>query len=298
MDLLFACLILGIHGSLAYSLLDPSCVEYPRVSPLIYGGEATDILNNPWMVQILKAGRHHCGGSLITPQFILSAAHCQSKSNLTARLGYSGNSKRKVCSDGKCSSASVEINLDRTFVHPNHFNYLYYDIAIYRLERPVQFNAQIKPICVIRTFYRESQTMILQNVGRFNVTGWGLTSEGENSRVLQITSLAHLDRQFCTTTFRMNIDEDHICAGDVNTGTCNGDSGGPLSARMEFEGKVRPFLFGTTSYGAPGCRTASVFTSVMAFSDWISNVVYLNTPREDRSTNYFGQRRTRMYPNS
>ncbi|XP_017123251.1 trypsin-7 [Drosophila elegans] len=282
MKLLLACLIFAIHGSFAQNLIDPECMKFlPHgSSSKIYGGTSTDLLRNPWMVQILQIGYHMCGGSLITSQFVLTAAHCKSNYPMKVRLGGCKGGKPKYeCTSEYCNLISTEIDVAMMFSHPQYNEYHEYDIALILMAESVLYNAQIRPICLMKGTDIDSQWRFLKYVETFNVTGWGKTEWGENSNELQLANLYQLDKDHCSQLFRRNIDMPHICAGQSKASTCIGDSGGPLSAVMTFSDMARPFLFGLTSYGAPGCRAATVFTNVLSYSDWIEYIVENHTPR-------------------
>ena len=72
----------------------------------------------------------------------------------------------------------------------------------------------------------------------------------------------------------------NVCAGGEpvsGSGTCNGDSGGPLQCRAVDQSWVQ---VGITSYGTPMCGLANdpdVFTRVSAYVDWINNTLTQNT---------------------
>jgi len=65
----------------------------------------------------------------------------------------------------------------------------------------------------------------------------------------------------------------HICAGDSNSNTCSGDSGGPISVKIEINGTNRVAQLGIVSYGENTCRYYAVYTNVMHHINWILQVV-------------------------
>lgn len=111
-------------------------------------------------------------------------------------------------------------------------------------------------------------------VDKFSAYGWGRTESGQSSQILRKTTLYNLDRDVCGRQFPdMKIDRDHICAERAGASTCNGDSGGPLGARVIYHRDDKMIQFGIVSYGREICENATVFTNVMAHLDWIRNIV-------------------------
>jgi len=85
---------------------------------------------------------------------------------------------------------------------------------------------------------------VLKNILQFNTTGWGRTEARTNSPVLQQTSLTHYSLSYCSQYFGRQMDHTHICVGSSTSSTCSGDSGGPLTARLQFGREKRVILFG------------------------------------------------------
>ncbi|XP_041675861.1 serine protease grass [Drosophila eugracilis] len=281
MKCLVAWTFLVIHGSLAIHLLDPNCVKSQTgISYHIIHGQNADTKANQWMVQILLNGDHHCGGSLVTSRFVLTAAHCQSGLQLKARLiGRGGTTLDYDCSGDSCKPMSAEIDVDDMYIHPDYLSYHQNDIAMFRLAQSVNYTDLVRPICVVQFSYWEPDHYeLLNEITTFNVTGWGKTERGYNSPKLLSTSLYNLDRTFCLNIYWRKIGQSHICAGHAISATCTGDSGGPLSAERTFLGFSRTFLFGLTSYGIPSCDQPSVFTNVLYYSRWIGHIVDKYTP--------------------
>ena len=125
----------------------------------------------PWQALIIQTHklernrRRTCGGSLISNQWILTAAHCHSPEFEVDAIYLGLNSQR-------LRKNSVHRNAARIINYPqyNHRS-LRNDIALIELDKPVQYNAMIQPICL------SDGIGDLTQVYGF-VAGWGYTDLG------------------------------------------------------------------------------------------------------------------------
>ncbi|NNH61858.1 trypsin-like serine protease [Rhizobium laguerreae] len=255
----------------------------------VIGGQAAKKGEWPWQVKILapdpeQRGRFggHCGGSLIAPRWILTAAHCvtsgrSGKQDLFARdlLIVEGKSKidKVIAVDGpdKPGLAVEDVIIHEDFDRKVFAN----DIALIKLSEP----AKSKPAILASASDDEVEAAGHPAV----VTGWGYTKadHGWDDKYLptelQEVELPIVPRDDCRAAYRdssmrMNpIDERNVCAGYAEGGkdACQGDSGGPLVAQRPDK---RWIQLGIVSWGA-GCAEAEhygVYTRVAAFRDWIA----------------------------
>ncbi|MEH7870816.1 trypsin-like serine protease [Rhizobium laguerreae] len=255
----------------------------------VIGGQTAKKGEWPWQVKILapdpeQRGRFggHCGGSLISPRWILTAAHCvtsgrSGKQDLFARdlLIVEGKSKidKVIAVDGpdKPGLAVEEVIIHEDFDRKVFAN----DIALIKLSEP----AKSKPTILASASDDEVEAAGHPAV----VTGWGYTKadHGWDDKYLptelQEVELPIVPREDCRAAYRdssmrMNpIDERNVCAGYAKGGkdACQGDSGGPLVAQRPDK---RWIQLGIVSWGA-GCAEAEhygVYTRVAAFRDWIA----------------------------
>lgn len=241
---LSAALIVGFMGAPAQARPDTG----DDVTPQIVGGTRASQGEYPWMVRLSMG----CGGSLITPQVVLTAAHCVGRTgpntNITATLGVVDLQ----------STSAVKVN--STFVHRAaafNANTMASDWALIKLARPVNF-----PLLRLHA----GGTL---NKGIFTIIGWGATREGgPQSRFLLEAIVPFVNDATCNTAYNGQIlPADMICAGKMATGgvdTCQGDSGGPMFRRAS-DGIWRQI--GITSWG-DGCARPGkpgVYTQVSTF---------------------------------
>ncbi|CAL7945081.1 unnamed protein product [Xylocopa violacea] len=226
--------------------------------PRIVGGREASIGEYPYQVSLLYNNNLICGGSIISEDWVLTAAHCVYGLNPTQfriRLSSSYYDKEGLLIDGI-----------KTFAWPNKYNERTYDfdVALIKLPSPIQFSATVKSIKLA-----EPETVVQSNE-RAVVTGWGrLTSNGPVSSKLQTLTVPIIDQNECVKIFdnQRKVTNNMICAGILTGGqdTCRGDSGGPL-----VQNGVQ---IGIVSWGK-GCgvpKYPGVYTRVSAVRSWIKD---------------------------
>jgi secreted trypsin-like serine protease len=142
-----------------------------EIQPLITGGEEINITEAPWQVFLTVNGNFECGGSIIAPNFILTAKHCLV--NQTTGVVYSPNSVRVVAGVTCRSEAnnSNTFNVSRIILHPNPN----IDVALLQLSSNITFSNSRQPINYLR-----ATDNALYNVGnQVHASGWGwVTPDG------------------------------------------------------------------------------------------------------------------------
>ncbi|XP_069011770.1 chymotrypsin-like protease CTRL-1 [Embiotoca jacksoni] len=239
------------------------------VAPLntrIAGGENTIAGSWPWQVSIhlTAIGAHICGGTLISDQWVLTAAHCIVTNSTSAWTVYLGRETQAGPNVNE-----VKHTLSKVIVHPNYNDTLFNnDIALMKLSSPVTFTDYIRPVCLA------SNSSLFYNSTLCWATGWGKLGRDEPlpaSSALQEVQIPVIGNKQCECNYlpnkEANITDNMICAGQENKGACQGDSGGPLQCK---QGALW-IQAGITSFGVP-CAQAGfpeVYARVSEFQTWM-----------------------------
>lgn len=239
------------------------CIECGRnVESRIVGGTTVTSKGMwPWQVSLQISRKHLCGGSVITPYWILTAAHCVDKYSdarqWTVFAGYLTQSEMLYTTGN---------SVGRIVMHKFDSKTNENDVALMKLNSPLRMTSNVRPVCL------PSAGMYFSAPRDCYVTGWGaLYSGGSSSETLQEAKIQLIDRSTCNgwLVYNGQITNTMICAGKLAGGvdSCQGDSGGPLVTK---ENSLW-WLVGDTSWG-DGCALRNkpgVYGNVTYFRDWI-----------------------------
>ena len=259
----------------------PICGEVSEGRPLIVGGVESNITHVPWHAAIYEHISLEivqiCGGSIISPTAIVSAAHCfwdLSRRQLKDVNRYEvavGKTLRDHAAD-EPTSQFFFVNSIKIYEQYMDVEGLFIsDIAVVLLHHPIIFQSYIKPICVEYSLKGNQRYVVSGITGR--VAGWGLTAaDGQPSPVLKSIDLPTVDFNTCLkespSAFRPFITTDKFCGGfTTGESVCRGDSGGGLAFPQTSEnGTTTYFLRGIVSVG-PILEGSCDNTKYSAFTD-------------------------------
>ncbi|MED6248186.1 hypothetical protein ATANTOWER_028414 [Ataeniobius toweri] len=267
-SLVFGC-VTGLWGSYAQE-----CGRPPLKEDRIVGGVDAAIGAWPWQVDIQKSKEHVCGGSIITENWVLSAAHCfPDPSDVSLYILYVGRYQLNGVNQQQSIHYVNRIVIPPGYQDPNNGK----DIALLQLSTPVVWSDYVQPVCL-----PESGTLFPAGMNCY-VTGWGNIREDvplTGSGTLQEVQVPILSQSSCQEMYqtdpmeKVDILYDMICAGYQEGGkdSCQGDSGGPLVCKMINGTWVQA---GVVSFG-DGCAKRNkpgVYTRLTSYTDFISYTI-------------------------
>merc|ERR1711997_647027 len=231
----------------------------PNAQPnKIVGGVEATPHQFPWQVGLFF-DRYFCGGSIISSKYILTAAHCAD-----------GVYHHEVVIGAHeiRDPANKIIDAYSPTVHPEWDSYnLANDLAILELETEIDFATEpnVGANCLAEDGDHTGEMAL--------VSGWGRPSDSSSgiSEVLRYVDDRRVLSQAECENYWGNLNDGVVCIDTTDGGgSCNGDSGGPLSIPGAQYEQIGIVSFGSTL----GCESGAPagFTEVTMYRDWISSV--------------------------
>lgn len=220
---------------------------------MIIGGTEQPNGSYPFMAALLVKGqgkpldRHFCGGSLIEPNMVMTAAHCvmgAKPKHIETVVGRTVLSKKN---QGQLRKVTDIV------VHPRFAkNKPAYDLAVLTLNKPINGITPVRLPTV-------GTDALIRPGAEATAIGWGTTNterptHPDRLRAVNVPILSHVE---CKAAFPFYDTKVNVCAGVEGKDSCSGDSGGPLFRKLQ--GRV--YQIGVVSYGdcaeqgAPGVYT-------------------------------------------
>ncbi|KAM8792090.1 kallikrein-1 [Rhynchonycteris naso] len=257
---LVLCLALSVAGTGAA----------PPIQSRIIGGWECEKNSHPWQAALYHFNTFMCGGVLVHPRWVLTAAHCIND-NYQLWLG------RHNLYEQEETAQYVQVR--ESFPHPqynlsvlqNHTTYpgedYSYDIMLLHLEEPAEITEAVKVL--------DLPTQEPQMGSICYASGWGSIKpyNFKFPEALQCVDLKILPNQECEKAHPQVVSDVMLCAGYLEGGkdTCAGDSGGPLIC----DGVLQAITsWGHTPCGRP--KKPGVFAKLMPLLGWIKETMAAN----------------------
>ncbi|KAA8591116.1 transmembrane protease serine 11D [Etheostoma spectabile] len=223
----------------------------------------------PWQVSIQIQSRHHCGGTILSNLWVLTATHCCHKYLRIIKSHFRVVAGLNVLSgpgDKTQISSIREVKMHEDYDGVTSDN----DVTLLLLSSPFNFTDHVQPVCTPHNLTHEFSL----NFSHCFISGWGSPSyRGRMMDRLQEAEVELIDRITCNliTWYNGIITENMICAG-LESGaadSCQGDSGGPLQCYSEDEDRF--YVVGVTSFGYE-CglpHKPGVYARTSRFAGWL-----------------------------
>ncbi|XP_043277369.1 trypsin-1-like [Venturia canescens] len=213
----------------------------------------------PYQVSLqTMGGFHFCGGSVLNKNYVVTAAHCVKGSSPSSIKVIAGTTDLE---DPQATHYAVKIIVHDGY---NPYDSWVNDIALIKVDTDFHYSKTVSNVVL------PPHGFVVPDSSVATVSGWGrLWQGGSTPTVLQRTDIMITSQQYCTQIYGytgMAVYPTHICAHDrdVESGSCHGDSGGPLTVDGQLAGIV------SWAQGCASTKYPTVYTRVAEYVDWLN----------------------------
>ncbi|XP_016954423.1 serine protease SP24D [Drosophila biarmipes] len=222
----------------------------------VVGGEDASKAQFPHQISLRNGGSHSCGGSILSKNYILTAAHCVTSTDANGNLVATAANRLTIrAGSNDRLSGGVLVQVAEVIVHEEYGNFLN-DVALLRLETPLILSSNIQPIDLPTADTPADVDVI--------ISGWGrIKHQGDLPRYLQYNTLKSISLDRCDELIGWGVQSELCLIHEANNGACHGDSGGPAIYNNQVVG-VAGFV-----WSACGTSYPDGYARVHFHNDWI-----------------------------
>jgi len=213
----------------------------------------------PWIASLQRSyGGHFCGGTLIAPNWILTASHCVSFIHNPSDFKVVMGAHNRANDEPSQQSRPMK----RVIMHPQYNrNTLFADHALIEVEKPFQLNKRVVLGCMPK-----SQVPI--GTQSCYIAGWGTTTHPGN-----VPDILMQARMPVVPSVSCRYNPEVVCVGFgkiTDPNACRGDSGGPLMCRNSDNTWT---VHGVASFVVEYCKYYTGYSPVSKYLSWIGKYV-------------------------
>ncbi|XP_001237553.4 transmembrane protease serine 9 [Anopheles gambiae] len=227
----------------------------------IVGGSEAAAHQFPWLAGLFRQGKLYCGASVVSRNFLVTAAHCVNSFEASEIRVYLGG--HNIAKD------YTELRRVKRIIDHEDFDIFTFnnDIALLELDKPLRYGPTIQPACL-------PDGSVMDFTGTIGVVaGWGRVEEKRApSKTLRSVEVPIWSQEQCLDAGygSKKISANMMCAGyhDGQKDACQGDSGGPMH-KMGLFGSME--VIGVVSWGR-GCARPNlpgIYTRIVNYLPWI-----------------------------
>ncbi|CAO2614663.1 Kallikrein 1-related peptidase b5 [Lemmus lemmus] len=235
----------------------------PPIQSRVIGGFDCVKNSQPWMAAVYHYSKFQCGGILVDPEWVLTAAHCYNDKYQIwlGRNNIFENEPEAQHMFVKESIIHPDFNMDllMNITQDSEADYSN-DLMLLHLHQPAKITDYVKVLSLPTEEPKLGSSCL--------ASGWGSI---EPSKCVYLDLLPNEE---CAKVHSYTVTDVMLCVGDLKEGkdTCVGDSGGPLICDGVFQGVTS---WGPTPCGIP--EKPGIYTKLIGFVPWINNVIRKNT---------------------
>jgi len=251
----------------------------------IVGGSDVEKYSMPWQVVVVERDEmyHYCGGTILCPKFVLSAAHCTHEEKATDPKQtdkkpseydvLAGIHDLSIKVEDEKEGIATRHHIKAFHNHPDYKKAKDYDISIFELGKPIDLDAEHDSVWLADKNFKISPGAWLV------VSGWGYSEfgKGYGEDTPDAVKVPAVTNSKCKEAYGETFKAERmLCAGFMREGgkdACSGDSGGPLTLLDPKTDHI--VLVGVVSFGYECARAGKpgVYARVNSFYDWIKGII-------------------------